>query len=66
MQAIQDQATALADSWKVVFEALEPNPQVAAPHLDTISIEQISEVIQTLTELLGRVRAPAGFNPGNG
>ena len=64
MQAIQEQVNALGEGWKSVFDILEPNPQVAAPYLDTISIEQISEVIQTLTGLLTRVHAPAGFNPG--
>jgi hypothetical protein len=64
MNSIRDQLSKLTENWSFVFEAIKKNPQIAQPHLDTISIEQINEVVDTVNNILNQVRAPKGFRPG--
>jgi len=63
MDAIRQQITDLQKSWEAVHETILANPAVAAPHLETISAEQIKEVINTAVWWLDRAKAPKGFAP---
>lgn len=64
MNSIRDQLSKLTENWSSVFEVIKTNPQIAQPHLDTISIEQINEVVDTVNNILEQVRSPKGFRPG--
>ena len=63
MDAVRKQVIELQDGWKTVYETLLTNPAVAAPHLETISAEQINEVIETVVWWFNRAKAPKGFAP---
>jgi hypothetical protein len=63
MDAVRQQVTQLRDGWTSVYETLLTNPTVAAPHLETISPEQINEVIEGVVWWLDRAKAPKGFAP---
>ncbi len=63
MDAIRQQVAELQKSWETVHEKILANPTVAAPHLETISAEQIKEVIDTAVRWLDRAKAPKGLAP---
>lgn len=63
MDAVRQQVTQLRDGWKTVYDMLLANPNVAAPHLEAISAEQINEVIDGVVWWLDRAKAPKGFAP---
>jgi hypothetical protein len=63
MDAVRQQVAELREGWKTVYETVSANPAVAAPHLETISVEQINEIIETVVWWLDRARAPKGFAP---
>src|SRR6266567_3682290 len=63
MDAVRQQVSELRDGWKTVYETLLANPAVAAPHLETISAEQINEVIEAAVWWFDRAKAPKGFAP---
>src|SRR5437660_10829978 len=63
MDAVLQQVSEVRDGWKTVYETLSANPAVAAPHLETISVEQINEVIETVLWWFDRAKAPKGFAP---
>ena len=63
MDAVRQQVSELRDGWETVYETLSANPAVAVPHLETISAEQINEVIETVVWWFDRAKAPKGFAP---
>src|SRR5579885_2017293 len=63
MDAVRQRVAQLRDGWKPVYDILLANPSVTAPYLETISAEQIDEIIQGLASWLDRAKAPNGFAP---
>src|SRR5438132_5166532 len=63
MDAMRQQVSELRDGWETVYETLSASPAVAVPHLETISAEQINEVIETVVWWFDRAKAPKGFAP---
>jgi hypothetical protein len=63
MDAVRQQVVELRDGWKTVYETLLANPTAAAPYLETISAEQINEVISAVSWWFDRAKAPRGFAP---
>ncbi len=64
MEQIQDQLDQLSEGWEEVYKTLQLNPQVAATHLNNITLEQLNEVVDTTKNIMSQVRAPKGFKPG--
>lgn len=63
MTEIQEQLQKLQERWKSTHDSLQASPAVITPFLNGITLAQIDEVISTIATLMGRVRAPKGFNP---
>ena len=63
MDAVRQQVEQNCERDGRLFTRPSANPAVAAPHLETISAEQINEVIGTVVWWLNRAKAPKGFAP---
>ena len=64
MEEIKQMVRDLQETWSKVYDTASSSENAWRPHLPYSSLEELSEVVNTISSLLDRVRAPTGFSPG--
>lgn len=64
MEEIKQKVRDLQETWNKVYETASSSESAWRPHLPYSSLEELTEVVNTISTLLNRVRAPTGFSPG--
>ncbi len=64
MADIQERIQTLATRWEEVYEAAQQNTQLWEQHYPDLSLDEVNDIVGTISRLFGRVRAPAGFSAG--
>jgi hypothetical protein len=62
-EALRTLATQLSEGWDELLPTLEQNPATYEPHVPGASLDAITEIVSTISNWVGRVRAPAGTSP---
>lgn len=63
MEDIRNDFNQLKIDWASVYEKVKTTPQLYSPHVPYLSLDQLNEVIETLSHWFDRARTPTGFNP---
>lgn len=64
MEDLKSQVKDLIDRWENIKGNILDNPGVLQAHLPNISLDQLDEVVNTISIWIDRSRAPSGYSPG--